>query len=244
MGVAGGTTTRITPGLFWRVETLGRTVLMGLATGAVIGGIGGRLAMLVLRLTSDPNLHGLQTDDDFTIGVVSSATLFLVGVTAVLGAFGAVAYLIVRAWLPERVRPWIVAGLAGVIGGAEAIRPGGIDFTRLEPLSLAVAMFVALPFMYGYAMSRFVDRSLSRSTGRPPVRAWIAAGLFPILLAFIGQLGLLGAGVLLVFLVAPLPPVLAALWSSAVVRWAGRAALVAAAAWWTAALASDVTEVL
>ena len=47
---------------------LGPGLLVGLVCGALIGGVGGRLAMFVLRVTSDGSLHGLQTDDDFTIG--------------------------------------------------------------------------------------------------------------------------------------------------------------------------------
>ena len=45
--------------------------------------------MLLLRLTSDPALRGTQTDDGFTIGVFSTQTLFLLGVTAGLGSSAA-----------------------------------------------------------------------------------------------------------------------------------------------------------
>ncbi|HYF10911.1 MAG TPA: hypothetical protein VEC09_01265, partial [Actinomycetota bacterium] len=85
----------------------------GAAAGFVIGGIAGRLAMLVLRLTSDPSLHGLPTDDDFTIGVVSGETAFLLIASAVIGAAGGVVYLAIRSWLPERMRPWMAAVLCG-----------------------------------------------------------------------------------------------------------------------------------
>ena len=84
-------------------------VVGGLATGALIGGVGGRLAMFVLRVTSDPSLHGLKTDDGFTIGRFSGETLFLVLATAALGVLGGLLYLAVRPWLPERWR----AALAG-----------------------------------------------------------------------------------------------------------------------------------
>src|SRR5881628_2063249 len=90
----------------------------GFFTGAVIGGIGGRLAMFVLRLTSDPALRGLKTDDEFTIGIFSRDTLFLLLATAFLGVVGGLVYLVVRLWLPERARPWLFGGLAGIVGGA------------------------------------------------------------------------------------------------------------------------------
>ena len=65
--------------------TLGAGVSAGFLAGVLIGGVGGRLAMLALRLTSDPSLNGVSTDDGFTIGRVSLQTLFLLGVTAGLG---------------------------------------------------------------------------------------------------------------------------------------------------------------
>ncbi len=68
--------------------TLASGVSAGFISGVLIGGVGGRLAMLVLRLTSDPALRGAQTDDGFTIGVFSTETLFLLGVTAGLGIVG------------------------------------------------------------------------------------------------------------------------------------------------------------
>jgi hypothetical protein len=51
--------------------TLGACVSAGFLAGVLIGGVGGRLAMLALRLTSGPSLHGVSTDDGFTIGRVS-----------------------------------------------------------------------------------------------------------------------------------------------------------------------------
>ena len=62
--------------------TLASGVTGGFVCGLLIGGVGGRLAMFVLRLTSDPSLRGARTDDDFIIGVFTSQTLFLLGVTA------------------------------------------------------------------------------------------------------------------------------------------------------------------
>ena len=80
--------------------TLASGVTAGFACGLLIGGVGGRLAMLVLRLTSDPALRGVKTDDGFTIGRFSTETIFLLGVTAALGIAGGLFYLIVRGWIP------------------------------------------------------------------------------------------------------------------------------------------------
>ena len=198
------------------VRRLAAAVAAGAIAGAVIGGIGGRLAMLLLRLTSDPNLHGRLTDDGFTIGIVSLGTLFLLVLTTVTGAVGGVLYLAVRSWLPERARPWLAGVITGLIGGAAIIRPGGIDFTRLEPLWLAVAMFVALPAAYGVATSLLGERFLREGSAILRSRPWLAALVF---LLPIGLLGPTGIGVAIAALalafLGPRAPVLGAIWGSA-----------------------------
>src|SRR2546423_12797727 len=103
--------------------TLAAGVSGGFVPGLLIGGVGGRLAMLLLRLTSDPALRGVQTDDGFTIGVVSGQTLFLLGVTAGLGIAGGVFYLIVRDWLPDRGRVVMMSIFFGLVGGAGLLSP-------------------------------------------------------------------------------------------------------------------------
>src|SRR6266511_532645 len=80
-------------------------VLIGALCGGLIGGVGGRLAMLVLRVTSDDSLHGMETDDDFTIGSFTGATVFLELLTLFAGAVGGLIYIGVREWLPARWRP-------------------------------------------------------------------------------------------------------------------------------------------
>jgi len=118
--------------------TLGAGVSAGFVAGVLIGGVGGRLAMLALRLTSDPSLHGVLTDDGFTIGRVSLETLFLLGVTAGLGMVGGLFYLVVRRWIPSRWRIPLMTVFVALVGGAGIIGPSDVDFTRLSPLPLAV----------------------------------------------------------------------------------------------------------
>lgn len=162
----------------------------GLIAGFVIGGIGGRIAMLILRLTSEPSLHGLQTDDGFTIGIVSGATMFLLIVTTLGGVIGGLAYLSVRSWLPERLRPWLFGSLAAVVGGARIIRPEGIDFSRLEPLSLAVVMFVAIPAAYGVATSLLAERFLKK-----PSASRFASVRSSAAVTWLGRAGLAAVGI-------------------------------------------------
>jgi hypothetical protein len=226
-------------------RSVGAVAVAGSLTGGVIGGIGGRLAMLLLRLTSEPTLRGLKTDDDFTIGIFSGATMFLVIVTTVLGIIGGLVYLVVRGWLPERGRPWLFGGLTGIVGGATVLRPGGIDFTLLEPLGLAVAMFVVLPAAYGVATSLLAERFLADGSAFGRSMAWIA-GL--VLLLPLGLFGVAGLAVLAVILAAVLlgraAPAIATLWNSPSVAWIGRVGLGAIAIVWSTELVRDAVEIL
>ncbi len=155
------TAARRTPwrALYFNAATfLSRGLLIGLVCGALIGGVGGRLAMLILRLTSDDSVRGLKTDDEFTIGAFTGDTFFLVIFTALLGAIGGLGYLLGREWLPRRARPAVSGLFFGTFGGVVVIQPDSIDFTLLEPRWLAVTMFIVLPALYGVALSAFIER--------------------------------------------------------------------------------------
>lgn len=166
----------------------------GLLFGLLIGGVGGRLAMFVLRLTSDPGLKGVKTDDEFEIGRFSGDTLFLIAITAVIGTLVGALYLVARIWLPEKRRPLWAGLLAGLIGGAAIVHPGGVDFTQLDPLWLAIALFVIIPGLFGAAVSVVVERRLAGMSDGPGRMVWLAAlPLVPLLLT-----GVLGLTVLLV----------------------------------------------
>ena len=223
--------------------TLASGVSSGFVSGLLIGGVGGRLAMLLLRLTSDPALHGATTDDGFTIGVFSAQTLFLLGVTAGLGILGGLFYLIVRGWIPDRRRVIVMMVFFGIVGGAGLLRPRGIDFTKLSPLPLAVAMFVAIPVAYGAAMPWLTERMLREGSAIRRGRwTWIA-GLSPLAAAnVVGVLVLLIA--LVVWYVGRSAPRTIAAWRSGVATWIGRALLVAAAVASGAKLVGDSLEIL
>ena len=239
---------RSMPRLEWRDlaspgATLASGVTAGFTCGLLIGGVGGRLAMLLLRVTSDPALHGVKTDAGFTIGRFSTETIFLLGVTAGLGIAGGLFYLIVRGWIPERLRVLAMTAFFGLVGGGGLISPHGLDFTALEPLSLAVAMFVAIPVAYGASMPWLTERLLREgSTMRTRRWAWVA-GLLPLAFAnIVGILVLVIAWVILV--VGRSVPEVAAAWHSRAVAWIGRGLLVAAALLGGAGLVRDSLDIL
>jgi hypothetical protein len=124
-------------------------VLIGAASGAIagalVGGVGGRLAMLLLRMTSPEDVIGMLSDDGFEIGVVSFDTAQLVLAMAMLGAINGVLYAAVRGAIPRRLRLPLWSVFAAALGGANIVHDDGVDFAFLEPAALAIALFVLLP---------------------------------------------------------------------------------------------------
>ena len=140
------------------------TVIAGVFTGLVAGGIGGRLAMLVLRLTTGDSVHGVVSDDGFIIGQVTLAgTIGLFAVGMGFGIIGAMAHRLVVPWLigPRWFRRLTTATGSGVVVGALLVHRDGIDFTSLRPAWLAIALFVLVPGIYGALIGpvqEFCDR--------------------------------------------------------------------------------------
>lgn len=223
--------------------TLAAGVSAGFVSGVLIAGVGGRLAMLLLRVTSDPALHGFLTDDGFTIGRVSAETLFLLGVTAALGMSGGIFYLVVRRWIPARWRVPLMTLFFALVGGAGVIGPSEVDFTLLAPLSLAVALFIAIPAAYGATMTWMAERLLREdSILRRRSWAWIV-GLAPLVFA-----NIVGVVVLLVafgvWALGRSAPALVTAWRSQVATWFGRAALIVMAVTSGAGLVRDGLDIL
>lgn len=166
-------------------------LLGGGIAGALVGGVGGRLAMRVMTLTSDERVKGLETDDEFIVGEFNvDDTLGLVLFCLFIGLAVGVAYLAVRPALPTP--RWLsFAVLGGLAGGALIIHQGGIDFTVLTPHWLAVALFTAIPLAGGAATVALVDRFL-----RSPLlmeRAHVAFVAIPFLI--LGPIGIVVLGI-------------------------------------------------
>ncbi len=220
-------------------------VVLGAAGGAwggfLVGGITGRLAMFVLRLTSDDRLSGAETDDGFEIGVISGGTLFLMIFCAFLGAVTGLAYVAVRWVLPARWRIIIAALFGALTGGAMILHGDGIDFVVLKPLSLAVAMFIVVPALTTAAIAWLIERW--RVWWWVNVKRTVIASA-PLAFPFM----LIGLGIALVTVV----PIVAISVQNDRVRSAGqrfgqplvRAALLVVASLSAWALANDITAIL
>ena len=159
------------------VEGVRVLVVGGIPAGVLLVGVGSRLAMLVLRLTSPDRVKGRTSDDGFTIGQVTlSGTYNLLLLGAVVGIIGAAAY---RAVAPRLIGPlWfrrLTTGVASAaVVGSMLVHADGIDFTVLKPAWLAIAVFVALPGLFGTFVGSIVD-AVARpdswtNTGR---RRWV-----------------------------------------------------------------------
>lgn len=221
---------QVSPTKGWRDDAravaayLGSALLGGIAGGLVVGGVGGRLAMLVMRLTSGDDVVGLISDDGFEIGRLSGDTFFLLLFGTALGAAVGILYLLSRPWIPERSRAAAFGLLGGLVGGSGVVHADGIDFRLLEPTWLAVLMFVLLPAMGAAVIAVGVERLLARTSRRR--HPWL---LFLPLLG-LGVLGPLGLAILAV---APLGIAvnqkvsLDTIWTSQPVAWIGRVLLIA-----------------
>jgi hypothetical protein len=239
-------TVRVVPSRHEWLELLdrfGAAALAGIGTGFVIGGVGGRLAMFLLRLTSPDSLHGLATDDDFTIGEFSTDTIFLLLLTTLAGTLLAYAYLLVRRWLPERRRPLQSAVFFGLVGGALIVDPEGVDFTLLEPPALAIALFVVLPAAYGWVMAALIEHLIAnpgrlRRTRVAAIVLFVAVGFFGLL-----PIAFAAAGTLLV-LIGRRWPALARAVVGPVPTWLVRGALLLGGAVAAVVLVQDSLEIL
>jgi hypothetical protein len=148
-----------------RLLALARTLSVGAVAGAIcgllVGGVLGRLAMRLLAVTSGQSAQGGVTDDQAIVGEVTlRGTVTLALICAGLGALGGLIYLSVRRVRPHSLRGRVLGyGLfSGAIGGAFFVHEhGSFDYTVLAPAWLAVAMFVALPLLFGVTVAALVE---------------------------------------------------------------------------------------
>jgi len=159
------------------LRTLAGICLAGALAGIAVGGVGGRLAMMLLARLN-PYATGVKSDDGFIIGHLTlSGTLSLIVVCLFLGVLGALVYAVVRS-LRSGPR-WfqllsISVGPAVVVGGI-LVHTDGVDFTTLEPALLAVALFVLIPGVYSLVLTLLAEGWVGHSGWCQRVRLRYAA---------------------------------------------------------------------
>jgi hypothetical protein len=167
------------------VRLLSAAIIIGAISGAVIGGLGGRLAMRILLLTSDDSVKGLTSDDGFEIGRFTLFdTLGLVIATAFIGVIAALLYLVVRPFVARLGSAAVpaMAVLYGVVGGAMMVHRDGIDFHVLEPAVLAIVLFVAICAGFGAAVAYLVGASAADEAWPQKPPRWLLAPPLLVLL--------------------------------------------------------------
>ena len=220
------------------------TVAGGVTAGVLVLGLGGRLMMRILAATSPDGVQGQITDAEEVVGVVTlSGTLGLVLFAGVFGgAFGALLFGLLRAWLPER--SLAAGGVAGAIGAGVAARMSGLvdpdnhDFAILEPVWLAVLLGIGLLVTFALLGAVLMDRWAA--SWPPPGRSPSGiAGMLPIAPLLLAPPAAIGVAAAIAFR-AFVPPAVTS--AGAVARGLRTLVLVASAAGgaWTLAGAAEI----
>ncbi len=169
--------------------------LVGALSGALVVGVLGRLAMRLLAYLN-PTATGVVSDDGFEIGQVTLVgSLQLAGAGVQFGLVGALGYALLRGLMVGP--PWFrLASISlgpGIVAGAVLIDPEGVDFALLEPLWLAVGLFIALPTVYVALVSVGSERLLARRPLPTPL-AVVGLALWGLLLPLVPFVLLAGGG--------------------------------------------------
>jgi hypothetical protein len=177
---------------------MGAITAVGALLGLLVGGVGGRLAMMLLARLN-PDVTGVTSDDGFTMGQFTvSDTLNLLLVGTLLGVVGSGIYALLRGLRigPRWFQILAIGGGPAVVVGALIVHTDGVDFRLLEPTWLAIGLFVAIPGIYAALLTLLAERALQ------PGGWWERA---PFLLAVAPLILWIGP-------VAPLLIILAAAW--------------------------------
>jgi hypothetical protein len=146
----------------------------GAVLGLLVGGIGSRLAMMLLARLN-PQVAGLTSDDGFTMGQLTMQTLDLLVTTTLIGVIGGGIYYVLRGLLtgPRWFQILSVSVGPAVVVGSRLVHVEGVDFT-LDPVWLAIALFVAIPLAYAALLTVIAERWLAPEGWFMTARIWPA----------------------------------------------------------------------
>ena len=165
---SGGWTQRLVP-LLLRLVVI---VFTGAVLGLLVGGVGDRLAMMLLAVLN-PEATGVTSDDGFVMGQLTAAgTLSLLVAGTFLGAIGGVFYALLRDLMigPRWFQVLSVGGGPAVVVGSMLVHTDGVDFRLLQPAWLAIGLFVAIPGVYAALLTLVAERVLRVTRLRAPSR--------------------------------------------------------------------------
>ena len=146
--------------------------LAGVVSGAVVGGIGGRLVMRIAAVAAGDEVIGSFTQNENRIGGITvGGILTLVIFSGILfGGMGAIAYLISENWLrwAGRWRHVLFGFFLLVIGSPIVLDPTNFDFALVGNQGLVVGMFLAMFLLYGIPLAWLVEAFKRRFPGVNP----------------------------------------------------------------------------
>lgn len=144
------------------MQRLSVVMLAASVCGVVVGGVGGRLAMLLLARLN-PEDRGVLSDDGFVMGQFGVvATLNLMIAALFLGVVGGLIYVVVRGLMigPRWFQIASVGVGAGVVVAAAIVQRDGVDFVLLQPAWLAILLFALIPGLYAVCLTWLAERWL------------------------------------------------------------------------------------
>jgi hypothetical protein len=160
---------------------------VGITSGTLIIGAGGRLAMRVLAATSADAVQGAETEAGEIVGDITlGGTLgFFLFVGLLGGAFSALLYAVLQRWLPNSpFRGLMFGALLLVVVGTriEPLRTSNEDFDIVGPAWLSIVLFGTLALAQGAAVA-----SLTARWGRtlPLLTEWRAVPRYLPLVPFL-----------------------------------------------------------
>jgi hypothetical protein len=164
-----------------RARRLAAVTWAGALIGLVVGGVGSRVAMLVLARLN-PQATGVTSDDGFTIGQLTTATFNLLAVSMLIGVLGGGIYLVLRGLMlgPRWFQVASVSLGPAVVVGSMLVHVEGVDYTVLDPAWLAIVMFVTIPGVYAALLTVVAERWLLRDSTWMQSSLWLA--VVPLLL--------------------------------------------------------------
>lgn len=162
------------------VRRLSAVTAAGGLLGLLVGGVGGRLAMMLLAQLN-PDVTGRESDDGFTMGQFTDATFNLLIIATLIGVVGGAVYFVLRGLMvgPRWFQILSISVGPAVVVGSQIVTTDGIDFT-LDPALLAIAMFVLIPGLYAALLTVLAERWLADDGPFARAPLWLA--VVPMLL--------------------------------------------------------------
>jgi hypothetical protein len=163
------------------LREIARGGLAGLVGGVLVGGLGGRVAMLVAARLN-PDATGRLTENGEVVGAFTlNGTLSLLLFGGVFAGIAAgVVWVVLSPWIPGHGwRRWLLTAPIGIsLGGFMLVRAGNTDFVVLDLDSAIVAMLLVLVALVAGAVA-FFDDLLERRLPAADSRRWgtLAYGL-------------------------------------------------------------------